>query len=277
LSALGASAGPGPTRQLVALTHPPSPKLEAGERTYVGREPIDFAEAVRQHEAYRALLVKCGVRHIHTIDANRDCPDSTFIEDTAVVLDEIAVQASMGADSRRREPDGIASVLRQYRDVVPIELPATLEGGDVVTIGRTLIVGLTSRTNIAGVRALERIVERFGYRVTAVTPRGALHLKTACCSVDDETLLVNTAWIDKAELHSFRIIPIVPTEPFGAEVTRVGKTLVMAAETPRTADVLRARGHDVRTTPLSEFAKAEGGPTCLSIIFRTDGHRAGGD
>ena len=267
----GATVGQPPPRQLIALTHPPSPKLEAGERTYVGREPIDFAAALRQHEAYCALLVKCGVHRIHALDANRDCPDSTFIEDTALVLDEIAVQASMGADSRRREPEGIAPVLRQYREVVSIERPATLEGGDVVTIGRTLIVGLTSRTNMAGVRALERIVHRFGYRVLPVTPRGALHLKTTCCSVDDETLLVNAAWIDKGELKDFRIIPIVPTEPFGAEVTRVGKTLVMAAETPRTADVLRARGHDVRTTPLSEFAKAEGGPTCLSLIFRAAG------
>lgn len=242
--------------------------MEAGERTYVGREPIDIEEARRQHRSYVEVLRRCGVDTVVELAANRDLPDSTFIEDTAVVLDEVAIQASMGAEARRPEPAGIVPALREFREIVPIERPATLEGGDVVLAGRTLIVGLTSRTNMAGVRALEAIVAPFGYGVRAVTPRGALHLKTACCSVDDTTLLINPAWIDKKDLHGFEIIPNVATEPFGAEVTRVGKSLVMAAETPRTADVLRARGHDVRTTPLSEFAKAEGGPTCLSLIFR---------
>ena len=260
-------------RGLVALTHPPSPALEAGERTHVGREPIDLAEAGRQHDAYRGVLAECG-DDVHVLDVNRDLPDSTFIEDTALVLDEIAVLASMGAESRRPEPAGIEPELRKFREVARIERPAKLEGGDVVLVGRTLLVGLTSRTDMAGLRALEGIVAPLGYRVTGVTPRGALHLKTACCAVDDETLLVNAAWIDRAELRGFDIIPIVPTEPFGAEVTRVGRRLLMAAETPRTADVLRARGHDVRTTPLSEFAKAEGGPTCLSIIFRGPGSPA---
>jgi dimethylargininase len=261
------AAGDSP-RRLVALTHPPSDALETGERTFVGREPIDIAEARRQHEAYIDALVRCGVSRVVKLDANRDLPDSTFIEDTAVVLDEIAVQTAMGAGSRAREPQGIAPALREFRDVVPIEAPATLEGGDVVIAGHTLVVGLTLRTNMDGVRALERLVAPFHYRVLPVNPRGALHLKTACCSVDDETLLINPAWIDKRELRDFELIPIVATEPFGAEVVRIGKTLLMAAETPRTADVLRARGHEVRLTPLSEFAKAEGGPTCLSLIFR---------
>jgi dimethylargininase len=263
------------TDRLIALTHPPSDALEAGERTFVGRDPIDIAEARRQHDAYVDTLVACGVQHVVRLDVNRDLPDSTFIEDTALVLDEVAIQTSMGAESRRREPAGIAPAVREYREVVPIELPATLEGGDIVVAGRTLLVGLTLRTNEAGVRALERIVALYGYRVIGVRPRGALHLKTACCSVDDQTLLINPAWIDRAELRGFELIPIVATEPFGAEVTRVGPKLVIAAETPRTADILRSRGHDVRLTPLGEFAKAEGGPTCLSLIFRERGRDKG--
>src|SRR5690242_239343 len=147
---------------MLALTHVPSPNLEQCQRTYVAPAPIDCARAARQHEAYCRMLRECGA-DVRTLDVNRDLPDSVFIEDTAVVLDEVAVLASMGAPSRRAEPAGVEPELRKYRPVERVEWPATVEGGDVLRVGRRLLVGLSSRTNAEGVEALRAVAGRFGY------------------------------------------------------------------------------------------------------------------
>src|SRR5262245_47081345 len=137
---------------MLALTHLPSRNIDHGERPHVARVPIDFELALRQHDAYCTMLRGCGVE-VHTLDVNCDLPDSTFIEDTAIVLDELAVLASMGAEARRGEPAGIEPELRKYRTIERVEAPATLEGGDVLRIGRTMLVGLSPRTNRAGGQA----------------------------------------------------------------------------------------------------------------------------
>ncbi len=152
---------------MLAITHVPSPAMESGERTFVGRAAIDHALAAEQHRAYCQLLTDCGATVI-TLDVNRHLPDCAFVEDTAVVLDEIAVLTTMGAESRRAELPGIAAELRKHRKVVPMSLPATLEGGDVLRIGKTLLVGQSSRTNAAGITQLQEIVRPYGYRVVPV-------------------------------------------------------------------------------------------------------------
>src|SRR5262245_13686307 len=144
---------------MLALTHVPSPNLQQCQRTYVAPEPIDLDRAARQHEAYCRMLRECGAE-VRTLDVNRDLPDCVFIEDTAIVRDEVAGLTSMGAPSRRAEPAGIEPELRKYREVERVELPATVEGGDVLRVGRTLLVGLSSRTNPAGVKALEAVGRR---------------------------------------------------------------------------------------------------------------------
>src|SRR5262249_18005260 len=141
--------------------------------TYVGREAIDYGRAVGQHEEYCGLLRQCGA-DVRTLDVNRDLPDCAFIEDTAIVLDEVAVLASMGAEARRPELDGIEPELRKYRPVQRVEAPAALEGGDILRMGRTLLVGLSLRTNAAGVSALEAIDRRHGYGVVPVPVRQCL-------------------------------------------------------------------------------------------------------
>src|SRR5262249_23264199 len=155
------------------------PHLDDGQRTHVAPVPIDHARAARQHAAYCDLLRACGA-DVRVLDVNRDLPDCVFVEDTAVVLDEVAVLASMGAAAGRAEVAGIESELRKYRPLRRVELPATLEGGDVLRVDRTLFVGQSSRTNAAGVQALEAIVCGYGYRVLPVPVRQCLHLKTAC-------------------------------------------------------------------------------------------------
>src|SRR5688500_2861885 len=255
-----------PKQRTIALTNAPSPLIEQCELTHLERTTIDYAVAVKQHEGYQAMLRSCGAE-VDALRVNVDHPDSVFIEDTAIVLDEIAVLTSMGAASRRGEPDGIEPALRRYRPVERIALPATIEGGDVVRVGRTLLVGTSSRTNAAGAAALERIVRPHGYRVVRVPVTGCLHLKSACTALPDGRLRVNPAWIDLRPLASFQTVPVPVEEPTAADVAFVGNVVCMAAEHPRTASLIESLGFAIRTTPLSEFAKAEGAVTCLSLIF----------
>jgi dimethylargininase len=251
---------------MLALTHVPPPNMAEGLRTYVGRAAIDHALAGRQHEDYCRLLRDCGAEVI-ALDVNPGLPDCAFIEDTAVVLDEVAVLGSMGEAARRAEPAGVEPELRKYREVRRVEAPATLEGGDVLRVGRTLLVGLSRRTNAAGVGALAAVAVRHGYTVTAVPVRGCLHLKTACTALDERRLLVSPAWLEAGALRDFKLVRVPKEEPWAANVLRVGGSVCVPAGHPRTADMLRGLGLDVRPIDLSEFAKAEGGVTCLSLLF----------
>ena len=251
---------------MLALTHVPSPNMAACLLTFVRRAPIDHGRAVRQHEAYCRTLRECGA-DVRTLDVNRELPDCAFIEDAAVVLDEVAVLTFPGSPERRLELPGIEPELRRYRKVCRIEPPATLEGGDVLRVGRILLVGVSSRTNPAGVSALHEIARRHGYTVRPVPVRGCLHLKTACTALDDGRLLVNPSWVDASALTGFELVGVPEEEPWGANVLRVGSRICLAAAHARTAELIGGLGFDVRSVDVSEFAKAEGGITCLSLLF----------
>jgi dimethylargininase len=255
---------------MLALTHLPSPYLEQCQLTHVARAPIDHALATRQHAEYCQVLRDCGASVV-TLDVNRHLPDCAFIEDTAVVLDEVVILTPMGTAARRAEPAGVEPELRKYRPVERIELPATVEGGDVLRVGRTLFVGLSSRTNRAGIEALDSLVRRHGYAVVAVPVTGCLHLKTACTALEDKRFLVNPAWLDVRALHGFELLRVPQEEPWAANTARVGGSICLAAGQPRTAGLIDSLGFDVRAIDLSEFAKAEGGVTCLSILMRESG------
>lgn len=250
----------------VAITHVPPASLEQGERSFVEREPIDMDKARAQHVAYCDLLYSLGCEVV-VLNVNHEFPDAVFVEDTAIVLDEVAVLASPGAGSRRGEIPGIAAELRNHRTLARIELPATLDGGDVVVTGRMILVGKSARTNAEGAAALAALVRPFGYVVRGVGMHDCLHLKSACCALPDGRLLVNPAWLELADLAGFDIIEVDPSEPFAADVLTIGRTVVSAAASPKTAAIIGALGFDSRTIDLSEFAKAEGGVTCLSLVF----------
>jgi dimethylargininase len=251
---------------MLALTHVPSPNLDHGQRTHIGRLSVEYDRAVQQHAEYCRMLHACGAR-VRTLDINRDLPDSTFIEDTAIVLDELAVLASMGTEARRGELAGVEAELRKYRELHRIEPPAMIEGGDVLRVGRTLLVGVSSRTVVAGVQALEIIVRQYGYHVLPVRLGRCLHLKTACTALPDGRLLVNPSWFDLQALDGFEKIPIPQAEPWAANTLCIGNAVCIAAEHVQTANLLRDCRFEVRTVPLSEFAKAEGGVTCLALVF----------
>lgn len=254
------------TSGIVAITHVPSPRMNDAVRTFIDVHEIDLDLAALQHEEYRRVLERAGAQVV-LLDVNREHADAVFVEDTAVVLDEVAILTSMGAPSRRDEVRGVEVELRRHRaEIARIEAPATLEGGDVLRVGRTLFVGATARTNRAGFDALERIAGRFGYDVRSVAVDGCLHLKTACTALPDGTVLVSPRWLDARDLVGSPILHVAETEPDAANVALVGERVVMAAAHPRTVDLVRGRGFQVDTVDLSEFAKAEGCATCLSIL-----------
>lgn len=251
---------------LTAITRGVSASLATGELTFRDRVPIDFRLAQRQHEDYERTLARLGVRVDH-LPAEDALADAVFVEDVGMMLDEIAIVTAPGAASRRAETESMAHALARYRPVHRLSAPATLDGGDVVRVDRTLYVGLSSRTSSAGIDQLGALVSPLGYTVRAVPVKGALHLKTACTYAGRGVLLANPEW---AAMHAFAdldVLTVDEAEPWGGSVLAIGDTLIMPASFPRTRAKLESRGFSVEAVDLSELQKAEGGPTCLSIVF----------
>jgi dimethylargininase len=253
----------------IAITRPPSASLACCELTYLERAPIDIVLARHQHAAYESLLEKLG-RQIVRLPRLDDQPDAVFVEDAALTLDELAIVAPMGAASRRGELPSIEAALAKFRPVTHLTPPAALDGGDVLRIGRRVFVGISRRTNETAVAQLTCMLGPYDYEVVGVSVGGALHLKSACTAISDNALLANPAWVDLSAFASMEIVHADPSEPWGASVLRVGDSIVMPAGFPRTAALLRDRGHRVELIDLSELRKAEGGPTCLSILLTAD-------
>jgi dimethylargininase len=254
--------------ETVAITHIPSPHMNDAIRTFIGVHAIDLELAKRQHDAYRQMLERAGARVV-VLDTNSAHADAVFVEDTAIVLDEVAILTSMGAPSRRDEPGGIEPELRRHRsELIRLEPPATIEGGDVLRIDKTLLVGATARTNAAGIAALTNAVAAHGYEVRAVRVDGCLHLKTACTALPDGRILASRRFLAMRDLEGFDIVDVPEDEPDGANVALVGGRVLMGAAHPRTIDLVKHLGFEADWVDLSEFAKAEGCVTCLSILVR---------
>jgi len=254
---------------ILALTRGVSPAMASCELTHLARVPIDPAVAASQHYHYEQALQRLGCRVEHVAPAPA-LPDSVFIEDTVVVVDELAVMTRPGAESRRPEVEGVAETLRRYRPLAVITSPGILDGGDVLRVGRVLYVGQSGRTNDEGIAQLRGHLAPFGYEVRAVRPTGCLHLKTAVTAVSDEALLLNPAWISPALFNGLDVIAVDPLEPFGANVVRVGRAVLTGSAFPRTREMLEGRGVEVHVVDVSELAKAEGAVTCCSILLEAD-------
>jgi len=254
---------------ITVITRKPSRALSSCELTFFERTPIDFQKALAQHEEYERFFREKGC-DVVSLPAVESLPDSVFVEDTAVVLNELAVLMSPGAESRRPETALISPVLERYRIVKRIEPPALIDGGDVLTVGKTVFVGLSTRTNREGIEAFSKLVEPAGYCVIPVPVDGALHLKSGCSALDEETLLINPDVIDRKQLAGFKTINVSDKEPFAADTLRIGGKILMQFEPKMlTAALVRRNGFKIDGIDLSEFRKAEGGPSCLSLIFNT--------
>ena len=249
----------------LAITRRPSPRMMEAELTHIGRSVIDTAVANAQHEAYRAALGALGAEVIDlpALDADPDC---AFVEDVCLALPELFVLTRPGARSRLGEVEAIAPALPADRPAARLKVPATLDGGDVLAVGRTLFVGLSTRTNTAAIEALIELLGPFGYEVIAVEVARSLHLKTAVTALPDGRLLVNPRWVDATKFDARDTIQAPEQEPFGANTLSLGDTVLVQASTPRTAERLMAEGYVVQAIDIGEFAKAEAGLTCMSII-----------
>jgi dimethylargininase len=250
----------------IALTREVSPAIVHCELTHLTRTAIDLETARAQHAAYERCLEEAGCT-VYRLDADSETPDSVFIEDTAIVLDELAVVARPGASSRRAETRAVADAVARYRPIQHLEAPATLDGGDVLCVGRTIFVGRSTRTNPVGAEQLQGILGPLGYEVRTLEVHGCLHLKSAVTAVADEALLVNPAWVPNADLAGFELIEVDPTEPFGANALRLRDRVLHGMAFPRTSERLERRGIRVSSIDLSELAKAEGAVTCCSILI----------
>jgi dimethylargininase len=251
----------------IALMRDVSPGIARCELTYLERQPIDYERAVKEHERYRDVLRDLGLEVV-SLPGDAGYPDCCFVEDTAVVLDEIAVITRPGAESRRGETAVVAEALAAWRHVVAVEAPGTLDGGDVLVTARKIFVGRSHRTNGAGIEALRAIVSPHGYEVVPVAVTGCLHLKSAVTAIDEKTLLANPEWADLEPLRGYEIVPVPAGEPWAANVLTVRGRLVMPRGFPLTRALLEKRGSEVIETNISEFQKAEAGVTCKSLIFR---------
>jgi dimethylargininase len=253
----------------IALTRPPTDAIAQCALTFREREPIDVPLAIRQHRAYEAVLEGLGCKLLRLPSAPQ-LPDAVFVEDTAVVLDEVAVIARPGIASRRDETIAVAEALAPYRAVHAIEAPGTLEGGDVIVWGRTVLVGRSARTNDEGIAQLECIIARAGYQLRPVDLNDCLHLRTAACLVGEHTVLLNPDWVDPRVFQDLDIITVDPAEPWAANAVRVGNTVIHAAGGEHTRRRLEGYGIDVRVVVHTELEKAEAGVTCCSLILNVD-------
>jgi dimethylargininase len=251
---------------LIAVTREVSPSLDDCELSFVSRSVIDVDRARAQHLDYLRLLMALGCR-VLTLPAEPRYPDSVFVEDVAVVLDEVAVMTRPGAASRRDEGTAVADALRAYRALHAIEAPATLDGGDVLRVGRTLYVGQGARSNAEAVAQLRSILEPFGYAVRGVATHGCLHLKSAATQVADDALLVQPQWVDRDIFGDMRTVEVDPDEPHAANALRIGEVAVLPACFPRTRQRLVDAGIEVASVDVSELQKAEGAVTCCSLVF----------
>lgn len=254
---------------LIAITREVSSGINQCELTHLQREPIDVEKAKEQHQAYEALLAELGCC-VQSLPEEPALPDSVFVEDTALVLDELAIITNPGAASRRPETETIKAALAPYRTLVAIEPPGTVDGGDVLAMGKQIYVGLSSRSNSEAISQMRQAVGPFGYTVHGIEVNGCLHLKSAVTHVADGTLLINSAWIDPSHFPDTQIIEIDRDEPGAANALRIRDSLVLPAQYPKTAALLREHGLDVRQIDVSELVKAEGAVTCCSLIFTTD-------
>lgn len=250
----------------IAIVRPVPDSIGSCELTHVDRTPIDLELAREQHRSYADTLQALGCELIE-LPALHEHPDSVFVEDPAFVLDEVAIIARSGAESRRGEAASVAEALARFRPCRTIEAPGCIDGGDVVLLGRTLYVGDSTRTNQDAHAQLRSILEPFGYDIRPIPLERCLHLKTGATAIADDAVLCNPAWVDPAVFDGLRVIESDPDEPFSANVVRVGSTLVADSAWSRTNRRLEDAGFELAPIHLGELTKAEGSVTCSSIVF----------
>ncbi len=252
---------------LLGITREVSRSIINCELTHLARTPIDVERARQQHAQYEAALKHLGVA-VLSLPEQPDLPDSVFVEDTALVFDELAVILRPGAESRRPETESIRHVLAPYRKLFEIEAPARVDGGDLLRVGKHVYMGITTRSDTNAAEQLQDLIKPFGYQLTAVPVTGCLHLKSAVTQVSEDTLLVNPTWVDKSHFGAVNFIEVDASEPYAANAVLLGEAVIYPASFPRTQKRIQDAGVRVVTVDADELAKAEGAVTCCSLILQ---------
>jgi dimethylargininase len=250
----------------IAITRQVSPAIANCELTYIDRMEIDYDLACRQHQGYCEALERSGCQ-VLSLPAEANLPDSVFVEDVALVLDEAAILTRPGVASRRPEVDRIRPALAEYRPLHSIQAPGTVEGGDILQVGRTIYIGLSGRSNPAGIAQLSDLAAPYGYTVQAVPLTGCLHLKSAVTRAAPDLLLINPRWVNPAHFGAFHLLEVDPEEPHAANILLLEEGAIYPSGFPRTTLRLKHSGIPVTMVDVSELQKAEGAVTCCSLIL----------
>ena len=250
----------------LAVTREISPRFDECEITHIERTPINVKIARTQHRGYVDALKLLGCTVLE-LPAEVNLPDSVFVEDTAFILPEAAVITRPGADSRKPETESIVRALFPHIKLLYIHEPATLDGGDVLVLGRKVFIGLSTRSNPEAINQLNNLLSKYGYSVTGVQLYDCLHLKSAVTRVDDKTLLINKDWVDVLHFKEFDLIEVDPTEPYAANCLPIGSSIIYSNAFPKTRKKLEERGCRIVSVEVDELAKAEGAVTCCSLIL----------
>jgi dimethylargininase len=266
-----------------AIVRPPAPNFAEGLTTSELGAP-DYERALKQHEAYCAALAQCGLRVIR-LEADPDYPDSTFVEDAAVITERFATLARPGAPSRAGETASIRRALSAFFPVLSeIQSPGTLDAGDVCEAGKHFFIGVSSRTDEAGAQQLAELLAPHDYTASFVDIRGPgvppvvhaqdaratselLHLKSGLAYIGDNRLVVIDALADRAEFSAYDVVRVDSGEEYAANCVRVNDHLLVAAGYSRFEAKLRELGYQIITLEMSEFQKMDGGLSCLSLRF----------
>ena len=251
----------------IAITRELSPRFAECEITHIERTPIDLNIARVQHREYVQAVSSLGCEVVE-LPAEPDLPDSVFVEDTAVILPEVAVITRPGADSRKPETESIIRALEPLIPLVHLQEPATLDGGDVLVLGKKIYVGLSTRSNPEAIRQLNALLGEYGYSAEGVQLYDCLHLKSAVTRVDEGTLLINRNWVDTHPFTGFNLIEVDVSEPNAANCLPIRESILFPTAFHLTRAKLEESGYKVLGVDVSELAKAEGAVTCCSLILQ---------
>jgi dimethylargininase len=250
----------------IAVTRGVSSRINDCEITHIERSPIDVGIARHQHSEYVKALIALGCQVVE-LPEEPDLPDSVFVEDTAIILPEVAIITRPGADSRKPETESIGKILSKYRPLKFLKEPAIADGGDILVLGKDIYIGLSTRSNRSAIAQIQTILDPYEYRVQGVNTKDCLHLKSAVTRINDDTILINKNWLDCEPFKKYIWVEPDVSEPFGANCLPINDEIVYPTSFPKTCFILESKGYAIRSVTVDELAKAEGAVTCCSLII----------
>ncbi len=247
-----------------AIVRTPGTSLKHGLST-AGLGPPNYPQALAQHGAYVEALRACGL-DVTILPPDNEHPDSTFVEDTALLTAECAIIMRPGATSRRDETQTIEPALRDhFKTVEHVQAPGTVDAGDIMMVGRHFFIGLSQRTNQSGAEQIIQILNRHGMSGSTVPLKEMLHLKSGVAYLENNTMVATGEFLNRAEFANFRVIPIPNEEAYAANCLWLNGTVLVPAGYPQAKQAIEAAGYQTIALEMSEFRKLDGGLSCLSL------------